>query len=376
MPFRSGGFTGYTPRMRRLVLILALLPLAAQAQFVLQQSGTTASLRGVSDVNGKIAWASGTGGTVLRTLDGGSTWQGCAMPPGAETLDFRGIQAFDAQTAIVMSSGKGDLSRLYKTTDGCRSWKLLFTNPDAPGGFFDAMLFRDPNDGWLLGDPVKGRFYLANTQDGGATWLRSTTPSLAAADKAGGAFAASNQSLAFAPGGPVFGGGAAYLYQGPWPSCSQSVGYNDPEQCLAHMAFRRTQLALASGNGASGIFAVAVAPRALVAVGGDYTAPENAAGTAAYSRNGGATWQAATSLPHGYRSSVAYDEAARVWIAVGPNGTDLSTSDGESWKPLRPSGNDLPDTDKNWNALSLPFVVGPKGRIGRLRDDALPIPAK
>jgi photosystem II stability/assembly factor-like uncharacterized protein len=51
-------------------------------------------------------------------------------------LDFRGVQAFDAATAIVMSSGKGDLSRLYKTVDGCKNWALLFTNPD-PDGFWD-----------------------------------------------------------------------------------------------------------------------------------------------------------------------------------------------------------------------------------------------
>ena len=52
-----------------------------------------------------MAWASGTSGTVLRTIDGGQTWQNCAIPPGAEKLDLRGIQGFDADTAIIMSSG-------------------------------------------------------------------------------------------------------------------------------------------------------------------------------------------------------------------------------------------------------------------------------
>ena len=66
---------------------------------------------------------------MLRTEDGGYLWQTCAIPPGAEKLDFRGVQAFDENTAIVMSSGPGDQSRLYKTTDGCQTWKLLFTNP-------------------------------------------------------------------------------------------------------------------------------------------------------------------------------------------------------------------------------------------------------
>ena len=81
----------------------------------MQESGTTASLRGIHSVDGKIAWASGTEGTVLRTLDGGAHWQKCAVPDGATdgaTLDFRGVQAFDAETAIVMASGPGEKSRL------------------------------------------------------------------------------------------------------------------------------------------------------------------------------------------------------------------------------------------------------------------------
>ena len=64
---------------------------------------------------------------------------------------------------------------------------------------------------------------------------------------------------------------------------------------------------------------------------------------------------------------MAYDAATRTWISVGPNGTDISRDDGKNWTPLKPSGYDPPDADKNWNALSLPFVVGPHGRIGRLR---------
>ena len=122
--------THYKPM--RLALIL-LLTTTLQAQWTIQQSHTTASLRGIHALGNGIAWASGTAGTVLHTTDDGTTWQTCTTPPEAEHLDFRGIQAFDANTAIVMSSGKGDLSRLYKTTDACKSWKLLFTNPDKEG---------------------------------------------------------------------------------------------------------------------------------------------------------------------------------------------------------------------------------------------------
>lgn len=114
------------------LLVAATLSAIAHAQAVksgpweMQQSGTTANLRGIHAVGGGVAWASGANGTVLRTEDSGYMWQSCAMPPGAENLDFRGIWAWDANTAIVMSSGPGDQSRLYKTTDGCSHWMLLY----------------------------------------------------------------------------------------------------------------------------------------------------------------------------------------------------------------------------------------------------------
>src|ERR1700722_837927 len=119
--------------MRRTILLtLALITTgvtpAIKAQWEIQNSGSTADLRGIASVGAGVAWASGSNGTILRTEDGGYLWQRCPIPPGADKLDFRGIQAFDANTAIVMSSGKGDLSRLYKTTDGCQTWKLVFTN--------------------------------------------------------------------------------------------------------------------------------------------------------------------------------------------------------------------------------------------------------
>ena len=114
----------------------------------------------------------------------------------------------------------------------------------------------------------------------------------------------------------------------------------------------------------------------MVVVGGDYKKPDDPTGTAAFTTDGGKTWTAATTPPHGYRSSVTYDTPTKTWITVGPNGTDISTDDGRNWRALKPnpknptSPDKIPE-DENWNALSLPFVVGPHGRIGILRDGAL-----
>ena len=160
-------------RMRFLpALFLATSSLAyaqTSSPWQLEPSETTADLRGVHAVGGGVVWASGTGGTVLRSQDSGFEWQGCATPPGAEKLDFRAIWAWDDETAFVMSSGPGDQSRLYKTVDGCAHWTLLYMNPDKDG-FWDGLVFRTKEEGFLLGDPVGGRFTLLHTVDGGKSW--------------------------------------------------------------------------------------------------------------------------------------------------------------------------------------------------------------
>src|SRR5271165_2076621 len=123
-----------TPALLTSLLLIASLP--APGQWEMETSHTTSDLRGIHAAGGGVAWASGSHGTVLRTEDGGYLWQNCATPPGAEQLDFRSVWAWDAQTAVVMSSGKGEDSRLYRTTDGGATWMLLYTNPD-PDGFWD-----------------------------------------------------------------------------------------------------------------------------------------------------------------------------------------------------------------------------------------------
>ena len=168
-----------------LALALAMTAASAHAQWQIQTSNTTAGLRGIQSLGDGVAWASGTEGTVLHTTDGGTHWQPCATPPGAEHLDFRGVQALDRDTATVMSSGKGDLSRLYKTTDACHTWRLVFTNPDKDG-FWDSFVFNyGGNDGLLLGDPVAGSFALFETVDG-KNWKRQSNTGLEARPGEGG----------------------------------------------------------------------------------------------------------------------------------------------------------------------------------------------
>lgn len=345
-------------RLIKLLPLLTALVTTADSQWILQNSGATAGLRGIQSIGNGIAWASGTEGTVLRTVNGGEKWERCAIPPEAEHLDFRGIQSHDANTAIVMSSGKGSLSRLYKTTDGCRTWTLLFANPD-PDGFWDALLLsRLDSDGELLGDPVNGKFTLWTTSDKGVTWQRNVSHGLDSLPGEG-AFAASNSALflneSFATGFVTGGPSGARILVGEETSFQSQV------------------LPLRAGSDSRGGFSVEAREGCCwVAVGGDYRKPDEREGTAAFTHDAGKTWHAAKIPPHGFRSAVTYDPAAKAWIAVGPNGTDISTDDGLTWRALHPRSalHEPADADRNWNAISLPFVVGPRGRIGRLSEDA------
>ncbi|HWH60815.1 MAG TPA: hypothetical protein VN682_24530, partial [Terriglobales bacterium] len=149
----------------RLVLIF-LLAIPAFAQWQPQHGHSTESLRGVSVVDGNEIWASGTHGTYLMTKDGGKTWT-VNHVPGGEELDFRGIKALHNEV-FLLSAGPGDKSRIYHQRKG-HDWELQFTNHE-PKGFFDCMAFSDAKHGFVVGDPVNGKFQVLRTRDGGRSW--------------------------------------------------------------------------------------------------------------------------------------------------------------------------------------------------------------
>src|SRR5262249_4525544 len=157
--------------MKRFSLTASLVCLCGSltsAQWQIQASGTKADLRGLCVVSPDIAWVSGTRGTYARTTDGGKSWS-VGTVPGAEKLDFRDVEAFGDMTAYLLSAGPGDASRIYKTVNGGKSWALQFRSAD-PAAFLDAIAFWDEKNGVALGDPVRGRFQLLVTADGGASW--------------------------------------------------------------------------------------------------------------------------------------------------------------------------------------------------------------
>ncbi|MFE7121358.1 WD40/YVTN/BNR-like repeat-containing protein, partial [Streptomyces sp. NPDC057654] len=172
-------------------------------------SGTDARLRGLAAVSRSAAWAAGTKGTVLRTLDGGRHWRDVS-PSGAGELEFRDIEAFDTRRAVALSIGEGAASRVFRTDDGGTTWTESFRNAD-PRAFYDCMTFFDRRNGIALGDPVDGKYRVLATRDGGRNWRVLPSDGMPPAQPGEAAFAASGQCLVSA--GPrdawIATGGAA-----------------------------------------------------------------------------------------------------------------------------------------------------------------------
>ena len=334
--------------MRILLILFAAATSIAQGPRVLF-SNTTENLRGVSAVSQKVAWASGTHGTYLRTTDG-NLWV-AEQVPGAESLDFRGLAAFSADEAFLMSAGPGDQSRIYHTVDAGRHWQLQFTNSN-PKGFFDSMVFWDKTHGIVLGDPIPDesgslKFELLMTDDG-QTWTPLPSSQLQPAIEGEGAFAASNTCLAILPNRLVIPSEArdpglpkptpsAQVRQPAAidipvtaePSASQQKhswknGALAPDPNIwfatggkAARVFHSPDLGrtwqifdtpITHGPDSAGIFSISFLDSAHgVIAGGDYKHPEQDGPNLAFTNDGGKTWTLSTIRPQAYFSAAAYD---------------------------------------------------------------------
>jgi len=343
-------------------LISLFFGVSVEAQsWQVQTSGVDTNLRGlsvalVSNAKGVAAmtvWASGSNGVILKSIDEGKTWQRLHVA-GGEALDFRGIVALNPSTAYVMSSGEGDKSRIYKTTDGGDTWALQYTDKRKEF-FLDSIACLAEAHCFALGDPLDGKFLLLATTDG-EHWNPLPDVNMPAALPGEGAFAASNTCLLLS-GEEIFfgtGGPAARVFH----SLDSGRTWSVVETPIVH------------GNASSGIFSIARGDeKEIVVVGGDYQDPKRASAVAAHSLDEGKTWQLYGQQPGGYRSSVACIDGG-LCVAIGPNGEDISISKitGVRWKStdsLNLNAAIILDAGHGW-------AVGPKGTIARFVNYAIP----
>ena len=278
-------------------------------------SGVNASFRGLSVVNNSVVWVSGTGGTVLRTVDGGANWENVSVP-NMDKTDFRDVEGFDKNTAIVM--GIASPARFYKTTDRGQNWKLVYFD-DREEVFFDGMSFWNKRNGIAFSDPANGHHLLIRTTDGGDTWEEIPADGIPEKLDPEFGFAASGTGM------PVKGRNTVWLGMGGIKSRvikSENGGLN----------WSVAETPVVHGGQSTGIYSVAFKNKKVgIAVGGDYMnqAIQN---TMAHTQDGGITWHLPEKQTHQYRECVAHYRG-NTFFAVGPSGFDRTTDNGKNWAP-------------------------------------------
>jgi photosystem II stability/assembly factor-like uncharacterized protein len=308
---------------------------------------TKTSLRGLSVVTDNILWVSGSHGTIGRSSNGGKNWKWLVVK-GFEKTEFRDIEAFDANTAIIMAAGKP--AYILKTIDGGDSWKVVYENK-TKGMFLDAMDFPIPRLGMVIGDPVNGKIFMARTEDNGNTWQEIPDQSKLAVDSGEAFFAASGSNVR------LFANDEYFMVSGGKRSrLITKTGVVD--------------LPILQGKESTGANSIDIfdngmpdePSQRMIIVGGDFAADSSSHQNCLYSHNGGKSWNAPRIPPHGYRSCAEFLSKKDI-LACGLTGVDYSADGGRTWKLISREGFNVCRIAKIGTTI---YLAGNGGKIGRI----------
>ncbi|KAJ1325830.1 YCF48-related protein [Microdochium nivale] len=313
-------------------------------------TGSTQQFRGLAPVSDQIAWVSGTNGTVLKTVDGGASWSSVGPPLDAADaeLQFRDVQAWSADKAVILSIGEGSDSRIYATADGGSTWAQTFVSQEEKA-FYNCLDFDTEQHGFAVSDPVDGKFRLVETFNGGDSWAIVDSSGMPPALELEAGFSASGTCLETAAG--------------RWYAAAGGV---DPGRIFASPDGYKWDVADSTiiGGEASGVFTVQFRDAEHgIALGGNFSAPTGNVDNAAWSSDGGLSWTQASKFPGGYRSGSTWVPGlCNTAIAVGPTGSDISVDGGRTWYGFH---NGSFDSVECVDARAC-WASGPRGRVARL----------
>ena len=326
------------------ILVNAFVAIGQIPTIEILESGNKVSIRGLSVVTNKIIWASGNKGMVAKSINGGKTFDWIKVA-GFEKRDFRDIEAFDKNTAIIM--GVDAPAIILKTTDGGKSWNKVLED-STKGMFLDAMDFSDNKNGIVVGDPIDQKVYLSTTNDQGNTWKRmvyNDNPNILSTHTGEAFFASSGTNIKLIGKEIVFVSGgmkSQIFYQNKWK-----------------------ELPVSQGKESTGANSIAVNHGNAVVVGGDFSKDTIVSGNCVLINLGKElTITQPETAPHGYRSCVIYLND-KVLIACGTSGVDLSKDGGKNWELISTESFHVVQKAKNGTAV---FLAGANSRIAKLID--------
>jgi photosystem II stability/assembly factor-like uncharacterized protein len=288
---------------------------------------------------------SGSHGTVGKSTNGGKNWKWFVVKD-FDSSDFRDIEAFDAATAVIMAVGSP--AYILKTNDGGETWKVVYENK-TEGMFLDAMEFWTRESGIVIGDPIKGRFFVA-TYDKKNDWKDIPFDKRPLADSGEACFAASGTNVrALSESEAIFVSGGA--------------------KSRIFTKFGATPVPVIQGQETTGANSIAVYDylkrkpgKRIFVVGGDFNHPDSKENNAAFTTDGGKSWNKPKTAPNGYRSCVEYLSKKEI-LACGLSGVDFSGDGGKNFSLISNEGFHVCRMAKESGAV---YLAGRNGRVARL----------
>ncbi len=326
-----------------LILIIFILAsgFTGAQQIRVLTSGQPVSLRGLSVVNDQIIWVCGSGGSVGISTDAGENWKWIHVP-GFEKTDFRDIEAFSDQEAVIM--GITEPAVILRTTDGGKNW-IIALKDSAKSIFLDAMDFSG-DEAILVGDPDKGKIFFARSSNRGKSWINSAS-GLETTASGEAFFAASGSNIRFIPedGFALVSGGK--------------------KSCL-YLSTGRYVLNLNQGEQTTGANSIAINsadPNQAFIVGGDFSHDSSRYGNSLRIQFHPFVQTPPLTPPHGYRSCVEYLNNKEL-ICCGTTGVDFTNDGGIHWTLISDKGFHVCRKSKTGKSV---FLAGPKGAIALLQ---------